>query len=230
MNPKKIIIVAGVMVLVVVGIIWLTTRGDRRNESPSTLINISSSAVSGVGPQSITPPPSMPDEQTVSLQQTKNYMHEIILKTNFGDITFETFDKDAPRTVQNFITLAEKKFYNNLTFHRVISGFMIQGGDPNGNGTGGPGYTFNDELKSDSESAQLGYQRGIVAMANAGPNTNGSQFFIMHQKVSLPYNYTIFGMVTRGIETVDAIAKSKTDSADKPLSSVFIKEISVITK
>lgn len=221
-SKTSIIIIAGIIVLVVLGAVWLIRGRDARKETPGALVDTSSSAVAPLQDnQPITPPP---------MQEIKNRMHEITLKTNFGDITFETFDKDAPRTVENFITLAQKNFYDNLTFHRVINAFMIQGGDPNGNGTGGPGYTFDDELNADSESARQGYQRGIVAMANAGPNTNGSQFFIMHQAVSLPYNYTIFGMVTRGIEAVDAIAKTKTDGADKPLSPVLIKDVSVITK
>ena len=222
-SKTSIIVTAGIIVLVALGAVWLIRGRDRREETPGALVDTSSGAVAPLQDhQPITTPPPM--------QAIKNSMHEITLKTNFGDITFETFDKDAPRTVENFIALAEKNFYDNLTFHRVINAFMIQGGDPNGNGTGGPGYTFEDELNADSESAKLGYQRGIVAMANAGPNTNGSQFFIMHQTVGLPHNYTIFGAVTRGIETVDAIAKTKTDGNDKPLSSVVIKDVLVITQ
>jgi len=153
--------------------------------------------------------------------------HLITLKTSLGDITFATFDDDAPKTVQNFITLANKGFYNNVIFHRVISGFMIQGGDPTGTGTGGPGYSFADELNPSTPSYQAGYVRGVVAMANAGPNTNGSQFFIMLQDTSLPHNYTIFGKVVSGQDVVDAIGNLPTNSNDRPLNPPVIKNVVV---
>lgn len=157
-------------------------------------------------------------------------MHEITLSTNLGDITFRTFDADAPKTVENFITLASKGFYDNVIFHRVIEGFMIQGGDPTGTGTGGPGYKFEDELTPGTEAAKRGYVRGTVAMANAGPNTNGSQFFIMHSDYALPYLYTIFGYVVAGQDVVDKIATTKTDPKnDKPLTDVVIKSVTVKT-
>ena len=155
----------------------------------------------------------------------KNNMHSITLKTNFGEIQFETFDADAPKTVENFIKLAEKGFYDGLTFHRVIKGFMIQGGDPNGTGTGGPGYTFEDELNPETKSYKEGYKKGVVAMANAGPNTNGSQFFIMHEDYNLPHNYTIFGKVIKGQEVVDKIANVKTGANDKPLEPAKIESV-----
>ena len=147
-----------------------------------------------------------------------------------GDITFETYDADAPKAVQNFITLAQKGFYKNLTFHRVIKGFMIQGGDPSGNGAGGPGYSFEDELNPATDSYKQGYIKGVVAMANAGPNTNGSQFFIMLQDTPLPHSYTIFGKVITGQDVVDAIGNVKTNSSDKPLDKVIIKSVTVNTK
>jgi cyclophilin family peptidyl-prolyl cis-trans isomerase len=124
---------------------------------------------------------------------------EIRIKTDKGDIVFELFDTEAPKTVSNFIYLTKGGFYDGLTFHRREEGFVIQGGDPNGNGTGGPGYRFEDEKVTRS------YSRGIVAMANAGPNTNGSQFFIMLGDTQLPPNYTIFGNVTSGMDVVDKI-------------------------
>ena len=118
-----------------------------------------------------------------------------------GDIVFELYPETAPLAVSNFVALAEREFYNGLTFHRRVEEFVIQGGDPSGNGTGGPGYAFPDELK-DSYT----YERGIVAMANSGPNTNGSQFFIMlKDEDRLPKSYTIFGRVLSGIEVVDQI-------------------------
>ena len=154
-------------------------------------------------------------------------MHIVKIVTNMGEIKIQTYDNDAPKTVENFISLAEKGFYNNLIFHRVISGFMIQGGDPNGNGTGGPGYQFEDELNPEADSYKAGYKKGVVAMANAGPNTNGSQFFIMLQDYPLPNNYTIFGKVIAGQEVVDAIGQTAIDANDKPLESVIIESVVV---
>jgi len=115
-----------------------------------------------------------------------------------------------------------------VIFHRVISGFMIQGGDPTGTGRGNPGYQFADELNPNTESYQRGYVRGTVAMANAGPDTNGSQFFIIHQDYPLQHNYTIFGRVTEGLETVDKIAAVKTDASDRPLEKVIMEKVEVI--
>lgn len=160
----------------------------------------------------------------------QNRMHIITIHTSMGDIAFETYDADAPRTTENFITLAQKGFYNNLIFHRVIKGFMIQGGDPSGNGTGGPGYSFADELNPVTESYKQGYIKGVVAMANAGPNTNGSQFFIMLENTPLPHNYTIFGRVVSGQNVVDAIGNVKTNNSDKPLTDVVMKSINVADK
>ncbi len=165
-----------------------------------------------------------------SQNSTKNFMHTITLETNKGTIVFETYDGDAPKTVENFITLAQKNFYEGVIFHRVIKGFMIQGGDPTGTGRGGPGYQFADELNPSTESYKNGYKRGTVAMANAGPNTNGSQFFIMHQDTPLPNNYSIFGRVVSGMETVDAIANSKVDVGDKPLENIVINKVIVADK
>ena len=157
----------------------------------------------------------------------KNNMHLVTIETNYGTIEFTTYDADAPHTVQNFIDLANKGFYNGLTFHRVIDSFMIQGGDPNGNGTGGPGYQFEDELNPATESYKQGYVKGVVAMANSGANTNGSQFFIMVADYPLAHNYTIFGKVTKGQDVADKIAKVAKDSNDKPLSPVIMKKVTV---
>lgn len=163
----------------------------------------------------------------VDLEDDSKKTHMITLDTNYGKILIETYDSDAPKTVQNFVTLAQKGFYNGLTFHRVIKGFMIQGGDPNGTGTGGPGYKFEDELNPNTASYKAGYKRGVVAMANAGPNTNGSQFFIMHQDYPLPNLYTIFGHVVSGQEVVDKIAEVQKGANDKPVSPVIMKTVTV---
>src|SRR3989338_1125729 len=142
-----------------------------------------------------------------NMETPKTQHHTVTIETNICAIIFETYDADAPKTVQNFITLAKKGFYDNLTFHRVVKGFVIQGGDPLGNGTGGPGYQFEDELNPATESYKNGYKKGVVAMANAGPNTNGSQFFIMLEDNPLPHNYTIFGKVIAGQNVVGAIGR-----------------------
>jgi cyclophilin family peptidyl-prolyl cis-trans isomerase len=142
-----------------------------------------------------------PPEMTVDIQRA----YTAVVKTSVGDITLELFAKDAPKTVNNFVLLAREGYYNNVIFHRVIKGFMIQTGDPTGTGTGGPGYKFADE------PVRRQYTKGIVAMANAGPNTNGSQFFIVHgASVGLPPNYTIFGQVTDGLDVVDTVAGAPT--------------------
>lgn len=132
-----------------------------------------------------------------------------VIKIAKGNITIQLYPDDAPKTVKNFATLAKRGYYNNLTFHRVVPGFVIQGGDPNGDGSGGTsiyGNIFNDELNPTTKSYQDGYKEGVVAMANRGPNTNGSQFFIMlADHPELPKNYTIFGKVTSGMDVVKQI-------------------------
>ena len=153
-----------------------------------------------------------------------------VIQTNMGTIRFELFEEDAPKTTENFITLAEKGYYDGVIFHRVIKGFMIQGGDPTGTGRGGQsawGGRFNDEINSGSDVYKRGYKAGTVAMANAGPNTNGSQFFIMHVDYLLPPSYTIFGRVTEGQNVVDAIATTARDRNDKPLSEVKMEKVTI---
>jgi peptidyl-prolyl cis-trans isomerase A (cyclophilin A) len=155
------------------------------------------------------------------------------ITTRLGSIRVKLAYKDAPLTVANFVALAEGKqktgkpagtpFYDGTIFHRVIPGFMIQGGDPTGTGRGGPGYRFPDELDPNTPSYKAGYVRGAMAMANAGPNTNGSQFFIMHKDYGLPHSYSIFGMVVSGMETVDAIANLPRNGADRPNEEVSMK-------
>lgn len=125
---------------------------------------------------------------------------KILIKTNKGEIEFELLPKEGPKAASNFVYLVKHKFYDGLTFHRVVPGFVIQGGDPLGTGMGGPGYKFEDD------AVKLSYEQGIVAMANAGPNTNGSQFFIMLDNNPLPPSYSIFGRVTKGMDVVKNIA------------------------
>lgn len=154
--------------------------------------------------------------------------HTVMLRTSKGDITLELDADMAPKTVTNFLVHAESGYYDNLTFHRVIPGFMIQGGDPNGMGTGGEsiyGDTFEDEIDP-SHPAYATYKTGTLAMANRGPDTNGSQFFIMDADTPLPPSYTIFGRVTKGQDVVAAIARVERDGRDKPLTPVtFTPEV-----
>jgi peptidyl-prolyl cis-trans isomerase B (cyclophilin B) len=143
------------------------------------------------------------------------------MNTSHGTIAIELFDEDAPKTVENFRKLAADGFYDGIIFHRVISDFMIQGGCPEGTGTGGPGYTFEDEFNSHK------VVRGALAMANAGPNTNGSQFFIVTAQ-SAPWldgKHTVFGQITSGMDAVDAIEGTATDGRDRPLEPITIESI-----
>ncbi len=153
-----------------------------------------------------------------------------VIQTNMGTIRFELLEDEAPKTTENFIKLAEKNYYDGVIFHRVINGFMIQGGDPTGTGRGGEsawGGRFNDEINRSSALYQGPYAAGTVAMANAGPNTNGSQFFIMHVDYPLPPSYSKFGRVTEGQDVVNAIATTEKDRNDKPLSEVRMEKVTI---
>ena len=143
------------------------------------------------------------------------------LQTNHGEITIEFDPARAPQAVNNFVFLARDGYYDGVIFHRVVPGFVIQGGDPTGSGRGGPGYKFRDELDGNGS-----YTRGTVAMANAGPNTNGSQFFICLDDVGLPHSYTIFGQVTSGMEAVDAIAALPLDR-ERPQEDAVIESVTI---
>jgi cyclophilin family peptidyl-prolyl cis-trans isomerase len=163
----------------------------------------------------------------MTIDKTKTYT--ALVETSEGTMSINLNAAETPITVNNFVSLAKKGFYENVIFHRVIKGFMIQGGDPTGTGSGGPGYKFDDE-PFDGE-----YTRGTVAMANAGPNTNGSQFFIMHQDYALPKNYIIFGKVVEGLDTLDKIASaqvkaSKYGELSSPLNPVKIVRVTITEK
>jgi cyclophilin family peptidyl-prolyl cis-trans isomerase len=149
-------------------------------------------------------------------------MATAVIETTAGTIEFELLDEIAPKAAGNFSTLAKKGFYDGVIFHRIVPGFVIQGGDPDGTGRGGPGYTFEDE------PVTLGYARGTVAMANAGPNTNGSQFFICLQDLpQLPPKYTVFGQVLAGLSVVDAIAAGAAGPGDRPVEPVTMTKVSI---
>jgi cyclophilin family peptidyl-prolyl cis-trans isomerase len=170
--------------------------------------------------------PTTPSQPVMQIDTAKQYF--AVLKTTKGDITIELNAKGTPITVNNFVSLAQADFYDKTIFHRVMKGFMIQGGDPMGTGRGGPGYRFDDEPFTGE------YTRGTVAMANAGPNTNGSQFFIMHADVPLEKNYVIFGRVVSGLDVVDAIASAPVTFANgeksSPVEPVVVSEVSIETK
>ncbi len=170
---------------------------------------------------------SMLSKPSMTIDKAKLYT--AVLMTSAGTIAIELNAVQTPITVNNFVYLARNNYYNNTPFHRAIKGFMIQGGDPKGDGTGGPGYKFDDEPFSG------GYTRGTVAMANAGPNTNGSQFFIMHADYPLPPNYIIFGRVVSGLDVVDKIATAPVTMSDsgepsKPLMPVVVQKVEIVEK
>jgi cyclophilin family peptidyl-prolyl cis-trans isomerase len=153
-----------------------------------------------------------------------------VIETNKGTIKFELLEEDAPKTTENFRLLAEKGYYDGVIFHRVIKNFMVQGGDPLGEGYGGESAwngKFNDEINKSSALYQGAYNKGTVAMANSGPNTNGSQFFIMHNDYPLPPLYTKFGQVTEGQDVVDVIAEVRVNDRDKPLEKVVMEKVTI---
>jgi cyclophilin family peptidyl-prolyl cis-trans isomerase len=166
---------------------------------------------------------------------TKGKTVNILIETTKGNIELELFESDAPKTVANFAGLAEQGYFNGIIFHRISKGFVIQGGDSTGTGRGGKsiyGKEFEDELNPSTPSYKGGYKRGTVAMANRGPNTNTSQFFIMLSNVPMPKNYTIFGKVTKGMDVVDSIAAVEIipqmgDTDGKPKVDVVMKKVTV---
>ena len=190
--------------------------------SPDILGSTSGQLVTPSAEPTLNPGPTIA-VPTISLSSQST---AAVLHTTEGDITIKFNTGSTPNAIANFIKLSQNNFYNGTIFHRVIKGFMIQGGDPKGDGTGGPGYSFADEPFAGE------YTRGTVAMANSGPNTNGSQFFIMHQDNPLPKNYVIFGKVISGMEIVDKIAEAPTvpgGEGSRPVNPVSIKTIELIS-
>lgn len=222
---KKKYLLLLILGLLITGLLWLIVANTGQNKKDPKGIETADSR------------PTSAEEKTVSMNNKplslpemeidQNHQYLAILKTDLGEIQIELFANQTPITVNNFVSLAKNNFYDGTIFHRVISGFMIQGGDPKGDGTGGPGYRFDDE------SFEGKYERGVVAMANAGPSTNGSQFFIMHQDYDLPPNYVIFGKVVRGMETVDKIANAPTQASpggekSRPVNPVKVEKVEII--
>jgi len=215
-----------VVAIIIVAVAWFfLDHSSGYPKGPNELMNASTTAQTASSTPTETPAATAP--VTSANSSVKNFMHTITIQTSKGTIVFETYDVDAPKTSANFISLANKGFYNGLIFHRVIEGFMIQGGDPTGTGSGGPGYQFADELNPATDSYKAGYVRGTVAMANSGPDTNGSQFFIMQKDTPLQHNYSIFGKVISGMDAVDAIAATPVNASDKPLTDVVITKVTV---
>jgi cyclophilin family peptidyl-prolyl cis-trans isomerase len=220
-----------IVFLVIIGGVWLYL-GTRGGETPATPDEFKPAGTEDT---------VKPNEDTTTNINSSNTndtkkMTTATLHTNQGDIQIEFFEADAPKTVANFLKLAKEGFYDGVKFHRVIKGFMDQTGDPQSKddskmslwGTGGPGYKFADEINASSDLyTKVGYQKGIVAMANSGPNTNGSQFFIMAADYPLPPLYTIFGKVTAGLDVVTKINNTPTDSSDRPITGVVINSISI---
>ena len=235
MNKNKTLF-GVVIAVVVVGVAWFSL--DHRSGYPkgpdelmATSTQTSTQAVTQASSTAVVQPLSTTTPVVTNNSSIKNFMHTVTIQTTKGPIVIETYDADAPKTTENFISLINKGFYNGLIFHRVIKGFMIQGGDPTGTGSGGPGYKFADELNPNTVSYKTGYVRGTVAMANSGPNTNGSQFFIMHEDNALQHNYTIFGKVISGMDAVDAIANTPVnhDQGDRPLTNMVMTSVTVAT-
>jgi len=225
MNKQTAIILIGA---VAISAVAFAVAADQKKQegtlkteiSNNQEIKKSASGISNAGNMSTAAPASDPEYQKIM---------NATIKTSLGEIKVELFGDKTPITAGNFAKLAESGFYNGIKFHRVIKGFMVQGGDPLTKddsmksrwGTGGPGYQFADEPFSGE------YKRGILAMANSGPNTNGSQFFIMHQDYPLPPQYVIFGKVTSGLEVVDKIAELQTDASDRPTVPPVIESVTV---
>ena len=216
---NKINLALGLIILVIIAVIALKPNEDKAKPAGDQNA-LSNSQENSPMPSSASKAKQYKVAEQV-IKTDKSYTATI--KTSAGDIVVE-LSKDTPTTTNNFVFLAQEKFYDGVIFHRVIPGFMIQGGDPTGTGMGGPGYKFADEKFAGE------YKRGTIAMANSGPNTNGSQFFIMHADYPLPPNYVIFGTTKSGLDIVDKIAAGKTGPSDRPVEPVSISTIEVSEK
>jgi cyclophilin family peptidyl-prolyl cis-trans isomerase len=222
MNEKLIFIlpVAGICIALVLLFNYNLNKVEEPKDNVAKLLkNSEPSNVNNSNAQESTPNMNQPE---MKIDVNKKYQAKF--STNYGDFTISLYAKETPITVNNFVTLARNKFYDGLVFHRVIEDFMIQGGDPKGNGTGGPGYTFQDETSPKK------LVKGSLAMANAGPNTNGSQFFIVTATETpwLDGKHTNFGEVVSGLDVVEKIGKVETGVNDRPVKDVVINSIEII--
>ena len=248
MNQTAWIVSGGALVIIIAGVLYFMS-GDglpkkvEATKSPAITITTDASS-SPVIPPAPNAPKLTPIKDTTSMDTPAHEKTPAVaapapvptsevIHTSMGNITVKLYAGDAPKTVENFAKLASSGFYDGVKFHRVIKGFMIQAGDPKSKddslvaqwGTGGPGYQFADEITPSSDLYRRGYVHGVMAMANSGPNTNGSQFFIMASNYRLPPQYTIFGEVTAGLDVVDAIDAVATGANDRPLQPIVIKSI-----
>jgi cyclophilin family peptidyl-prolyl cis-trans isomerase len=227
-NAKFIIGI--VVVVVIVAVVYALAGMNKGEQNSQTNNDVYNTATQPVATTTGDSTGNIASSTNTNTKMKAEY--KVKMETNKGVIELVLDTNIAPNTVANFLKLANSGFYNGVKFHRVIKDFMVQAGDPQSKddklvdmwGTGGPGYKFADEI-FDPATYRNGYKRGVLAMANSGPNTNGSQFFIMHKDVALPPNYTIFGHVISGIETVDAIANVKTNTNDRPVDPVVISKI-----
>jgi cyclophilin family peptidyl-prolyl cis-trans isomerase len=246
MNQTTWIVGGGAVIVALAAVLFVmsgtdkntvATTGDNKDIAITRIDEASTSASAQAAAVALT---TMPEDKTTETAPDpavalKTAQDTVTLKTSMGDITVKLYTKDAPKTVENFLKLASAGFYDGVKFHRVIKGFMIQGGDPQSKddslsarwGSGGPGYKFDDEIDAQNAVYQRGYRHGVLAMANSGPNTNGSQFFIMASDYPLPPLYTIFGEVVEGLSVVDAIDAVQTDVNDMPLTPVVVEKATV---
>ena len=236
MNQTTWIVGGGVLIILLAAVLYSTSTPNPVATSDTQKTDTYQKEVATTAPATtVTIAPPMPEAESITPAPIASSQSMATLHTSMGDISVKLYKKEVPKTVENFLTLASSGFYDGVKFHRVIKGFMIQGGDPNSKndsapdswGGGGPGYKFADEIDSTNAIYQRGYKHGVLAMANSGPNTNGSQFFIMAADYPLPPLYTIFGEVTEGLPVVDSIDAVKTDGSDRPLTPVVVKSVSV---
>ena len=217
---KNLMIVLGIIVVAVVIILAVASGNDLSKATKNGPASVNPTATKEApmnSKQYAQAPDVLPEAERIGKKAK--------FETNLGNFTIDLFGDKAPKTVSNFISLSKDGFYNDLTFHRVIEGFMIQGGDPKGEGTGGPGYKFEDEF----DNSLTFSKPAILAMANSGPNTNGSQFFItVAPTPHLNGLHTIFGEVTEGYDVVEKISRVETGASDKPKEAVIIKKIEIL--
>ena len=225
MKKSMIFTIIIAVIILIALVVWMSVAQAPEQESPAS--NTTNTEINTATPSTET----NTTEQSTNFNNQANENMQAIMITNKGSITLELFNNDAPKTVENFVKLAQNGFYNGTRFHRVIKDFMIQGGDPLSKdmyqkplwGTGGPGYAFADEINSHK------IVRGALAMANAGPNTNGSQFFIVTTTAApwLDGKHTVFGKVISNMETVDLIENTPTGNQDQPIVDVIVQSISI---
>lgn len=238
MNQTTWIVGGGIIIVAIAALLYLSSgsapiKTETATTIPAAEITVDGKPIATSTP--VVPPANITQLPQATMEPKTNEVRNATLHTSMGDITVKFHSADAPKTVQNFLKLAKSGFYDGIKFHRVIKGFMIQAGDPLSKddskvqrwGSGGPGYDFADEIVATSALYKKGYKHGVLAMANSGPNTNGSQFFIMAADYQLPPLYTIFGEVVDGLTVVDQIDAVKTGEQDRPITPVVIKSIEI---